>query len=40
MRRIYKSIEGERAVRERYLAILKYWPVPNQQLRVPMRGLR
>jgi len=37
MRRIYKSVEGERAVRERYLAILKYWPVPNQQLRVPTR---
>ncbi len=37
MKRIYKSIEGERGVCERYLAILKYWPVPNQQLRVPTR---
>jgi pimeloyl-ACP methyl ester carboxylesterase len=37
MRQIYKSVEGERAVRERYLAILKYWPVANQQLRVPTR---
>jgi pimeloyl-ACP methyl ester carboxylesterase len=37
MRSIYKSAEGERAVRERYLEILKYWPVANQQLRVPTR---
>ena len=37
MKSIYKSTEGERAVRERYLEILKYWPVPNQQLRVPTR---
>jgi pimeloyl-ACP methyl ester carboxylesterase len=37
MKRIYKSPEGERAVHERYLAILKHWPVPNQQLRVPTR---
>ena len=37
MTRIYKSAEGERAVRERYLEFLKYWPVPNQQLRVPTR---
>jgi pimeloyl-ACP methyl ester carboxylesterase len=37
MRSIYKSAEGERAVRERYLQILKRWPVPNQQLRVPAR---
>jgi pimeloyl-ACP methyl ester carboxylesterase len=35
MTRIYKSAEGERAVRERYIEILKRWPVPNQQLRVP-----
>jgi pimeloyl-ACP methyl ester carboxylesterase len=34
---LYKSIEGERAVRDRYLEILKHWPVPNQQLRVPTR---
>jgi pimeloyl-ACP methyl ester carboxylesterase len=37
MRSIYKSAKGERAVRERYLEILKRWPVPNQQLRVPTR---
>ena len=37
MKSLYKSIEGERAVRERYLEILKHWPVPNQQLRVPTR---
>jgi pimeloyl-ACP methyl ester carboxylesterase len=35
MRSVYKSAEGERAVRDRYLEILKHWPVPNQQLRVP-----
>ena len=33
----YKSDEGARAVRERYLEILKRWPVPNEQLRVPTR---
>src|SRR5580704_15290165 len=37
MKSVYKSAEGERALRERYLEILKYWPVPNQQLRVPTR---
>jgi len=37
MTSIYKSAEGERAVRERYLQFLKYWPVPNQQLRVATR---
>ena len=37
MRSIYKSAEGERAVGERYLEILKYWPVQNRQLRVPTR---
>lgn len=37
MKSIYKSAEGERAVRERYLEILKYWPVPNQQVRVSTR---
>lgn len=35
MNRIYRSEEGERKVRERYLAFLKRWPVPNQQIRVP-----
>src|SRR6476660_10488411 len=37
MARIYKSTEGQRAVRERYLTILKRWPVDNQQFRVPTR---
>jgi len=37
MARIYKSTEGERAVHERYLTILKRWPVDNQQFRVPTR---
>src|SRR5580704_7840116 len=37
MKRIYKSVEAEREVRERYLTILKHWPVSNQQLRVPTR---
>ena len=35
MKAIYKSIEGERLVLERYRAFLKYWPVPNRQVRVP-----
>lgn len=37
MKTVWKSAESERAVRERYLEILKYWPVPNRQLRVPTR---
>lgn len=37
MTQIYKSAAGERAVRERYLEILKRWPAPNKQLRVPTR---
>src|ERR1700689_4599374 len=37
MKRIYKSVEGEREVRERHLTILKHWPVPNRQFRVPTR---
>ena len=37
MKSVYKSAEGERAVRERYLDVLKHWPVPNRQLRVPTR---
>jgi pimeloyl-ACP methyl ester carboxylesterase len=37
MRSIYKSAQGERAVRERYLEILKSWPVPSRQSRVPTR---
>ncbi|HWF08506.1 MAG TPA: alpha/beta hydrolase [Bryobacteraceae bacterium] len=35
MKPIYKSPEGERLVRERYLAFLNRWPVPNRQLRIP-----
>ncbi len=35
MRGIYKSSEGERLVRERYLAFLQRWPVPNQHIRIP-----
>lgn len=35
MHSIYKSPEGERLVRERYLAFLERWPVANQQLRIP-----
>jgi pimeloyl-ACP methyl ester carboxylesterase len=34
---IYKSVEGERAIKDRYGAILKYWPVANEQLRIPTR---
>jgi hypothetical protein len=35
MKAIYKSIEGERLVLERYRAFLEGWPVPNPQVRVP-----
>ncbi len=35
MKAIFKSVEGERLVLERYRAFLQRWPVPNQQLRVP-----
>ncbi|WP_433411497.1 alpha/beta fold hydrolase [Microtetraspora malaysiensis] len=34
---IYKSAEGERVLRERYLAYLDRWPVPADRLRVPTR---
>ena len=34
MKTIYKSSEGERLICERYQAFLKYWPVPNEQIRV------
>jgi pimeloyl-ACP methyl ester carboxylesterase len=37
MKSVYKSAEGEREVRDRYLEILKHWPVENQQLKVPTR---
>jgi len=35
MKAIFKSIEGERLVLDRYQAFLKRWPVPNRQARVP-----
>ncbi len=35
MNSIYKSADGERAVKERYQQFLNYWPLPNEQLRVP-----
>jgi pimeloyl-ACP methyl ester carboxylesterase len=35
MNTIYKSYEGERLVKERYLAFLQHWPVVHQQLRIP-----
>ncbi len=37
MKAIYKSTEGERLVRERYLAFLAHWPVRSQRVRVPTR---
>ena len=37
MNRIYKTAEGERLVRERYLAFLKHWPVAHHQIRIPTR---
>jgi pimeloyl-ACP methyl ester carboxylesterase len=37
VKNIYKSLDGQREVRERYLTILKHWPVPSRQLRVPTR---
>jgi len=35
MSKIYKTPNGERLVRERYLAFLERWPVPHQQIRIP-----
>ena len=37
MNGIYKSSEGERLIRERYEAFLKYWPVPNEQIHAPTK---
>lgn len=34
---IYKSPEGEQAIKDRYRQFLKYWPVANEQLRIPTR---
>ncbi|PWU03085.1 MAG: alpha/beta hydrolase, partial [Terriglobia bacterium] len=35
MNGIYKSAEGERLVRERYLAFLKHWPVEHERMLIP-----
>jgi pimeloyl-ACP methyl ester carboxylesterase len=37
MSEIYRSEAGGRLLRERYLEALEYWPVDNEQLRVPTR---
>jgi pimeloyl-ACP methyl ester carboxylesterase len=37
MKSIYKSAEGEREIRDRYLRILARWPVPNERVRVNTR---
>ena len=37
MNLVFKSVDGERAVRERYLKFLAYWPAPNEQMRIPTR---
>jgi pimeloyl-ACP methyl ester carboxylesterase len=34
---IYKSEEGERAIKDRYRQFLKHWPVANQHLQIPTR---
>lgn len=37
MSAIYKTPEGEQAVRDAYLAVLANWPTPSEQLRIPTR---
>ena len=37
MQSIYKSPEGEQAIKDRYRQFLKYWPVANQHLRISTR---
>ena len=37
MPNIYKSPEGEQAIKDRYRQFLKYWPVANQHLWIPTR---
>ncbi len=37
MASFYRSARGERLVKDRYREILKDWPVPHEQLRVPTR---
>lgn len=34
---IYRSPEGEQAIKDRYRQFLKHWPVANQHLRIPTR---
>lgn len=37
MPEIYKTPEGEQAVREAYLAVLANWPTPSERLAIPTR---
>ena len=37
MKSVWKSAEGERTVKERYVQFLNHWPVANRQLRIPTR---
>jgi pimeloyl-ACP methyl ester carboxylesterase len=37
MSSIYRSPEGEQAIKDRYRQFLKYWPVANQHLRISTR---
>lgn len=35
MTKIYRTEAGEKTLAERYRELLRYWPVPSEQLRVP-----
>lgn len=37
MTNIFKSPEGDRAIKERYMHFLKHWPVANQHVRISTR---
>lgn len=37
MQSVFKTPEGQRAIRDRYQAILRQWPVKNRHLRLPTR---
>src|SRR5689334_12858789 len=37
MQGIYKSPEGEQAIKDRYRRFLQHWPVANQHIRIPTR---
>jgi pimeloyl-ACP methyl ester carboxylesterase len=37
MASIFKSLEGESAIKDLYVQFLKHWPVVNQHLRIPTR---